>query len=316
MAKILLLLLTLITGLQVCAQDYPKAPIKAVVTFPPGGPADVMARIIQPVLEKNLSGAVWIENRAGDGGWLGFAQVAQSKPDGYTILVTTSAPLTLGTAMRKLPYSMDDFEALGAFGTDSTAIVSRPDAPWKNFDEFLSFATRNPNKLSYASPGSATAPYLTMEAVRAGRDLVFTAVHYPGTNPVNASILGGHTDFAVGGFAAMKNLVQSKKLIVLAITGQRRDPDYPDIPTLEEKGFALANIGLWSGVWAPKGTPKDILAKISRALEQSAKDPVVIEHSKASGYGSLWLASEGMRDLSKQDHERAQKIMKLLKPIK
>ena len=311
MWKIVCLLLGLVVATPAVA-DYPETPIRAVVTFPPGGPADVMARIIQPALEKNLGGTVWIDNRSGDGGNIGFTYVGRAKPDGYTILVTTSAPLTLGTAMRKLSYSLDDFEPLGAFGTDSTAIVSRPDARWKNFDEFLGYASQNPDKLSYASPGSVTAPYLTMEAVRADRGLVFTAIQYAGTNPVNASILGGHTDFAVGGFAAMKDLVRAKKLFVLAITGQKRDSDFPDTPTLEEKGLSLANIGLWAGVWAPKGTPTEILAKLARAVENSAKDPAVVKRLETAGYGSMWLPRDRTRDLARQDHERALKIMTVL----
>lgn len=296
--------------------DFPKAAVRAVVTFPPGGPADVMARLIYPAFEKNLGGTVWIDNRAGDGGALGFTAVAKAAPDGHTILLTTSAPLTLGTAMRRLPFSLDDFEYLGAFGGDSTAILSRPGREWTDIDDLFRYAKSKPDKISYASPGSATAPFLTMEAVLAERGLVMTAVHYRGTNPVVTSVLGGHTEIGVGGFAAVKQMVRSKKLVVLAITGQRRDPEFPDIPTLEEKGLSAANIDLWAGGWAPKGTPKEVLAKLAGALEKAATDPEVVARFGSTGYRGFWLPGDKMREMAMRDHERAAKVVKALNGAK
>jgi len=295
--------------------DFPRMPIKAVVTFPPGGPADVMARMIQPALEKNLGKPVLIDNRPGDGGALGFTQVSKADPDGHTILLTTSAPLTLGTAIRNLSYSLDSFEYLGAIGGDSTAIISLPDQQWKDLDQLLQYAKNNPDKISYASPGSATAPFLTMEAVRSERNVKMSGVHFKGTGPVVTAVLGGHAQIGVSGFAAVKDMIRQKKLIALAVTGQTRHADFPDVPTLEEKGLQAGNIDLWAGAWAPKGTPKEVLAKLSSALEQAAKDPAVIDRFRSGGYKAFWLPADQMRDLAKKDHERTARAMKLLGDI-
>lgn len=292
--------------------DFPSAPVRAVVTFPPGGPADVMARLIQPAFAENLGGVVWIDNKPGDGGALGFAAVSKATPDGHTILLTTSAPLTLGTAMRKLAFSLDDFEYLGAFGGDSTAVFTRPGREWSGIDDLVKYAKSKPDKISYASPGSATAPFLTMEALIAEWGLVMTAIHYKGTTPVVTSVLGGHTEVGVGGFAAIKEMARSKKLVILAITGQNRDPEFPNIATLEEKGLSAANIDLWSGAWAPKGTPRAALAKLAAALEKSATDPQVISRFQSTGYRALWVPGDKMREMAKRDHERAIRIVKAL----
>lgn len=311
MFRLLLLSLSLVISANAFG-DFPRMPIKAVVTFPPGGPADVMARMIQPALEKNLGKPVVIENRPGDGGALGFTQVSKADPDGHTILLTTSAPLTLGTAMRNLSFSLDSFEYLGAYGGDSTAIVSRPDQQWKDLDQLLQHAKSNPDKISYATPGSATAPFLTMEAIRSERNVAMTGIHFKGTGPVVTAVLGGHTQFGVSGFASVKEMIRQKKLIVLAVTGQTRHADFPDVPTLEEKGLLAGNIDLWSGAWAPKGTPKEVLALLSKALEQAAKDPGVSERFRSGGYKAFWLPEAQMRELAKKDHERATKVVKLL----
>ena len=213
--------------------------------------------------------------------------------------------------MRKLAYSLDDFEYLGAFGGDSTAIISRP-GQFKDIEDLFRFAKNNPDKISYASPGSATAPFLTMEAVRAERGLVMTAVHYKGTSPVVTSVLGGHTPIGVGGFEAVKDMVRANKLVVLAVTGQKRDEDFPNIPTLEEIGLSAANIDLWAGAWAPKGTSKEVLAKLAKALERSATDPEVIKRFRSTGYRAFWLPGDQMRAMARRDNARATSVVKAL----
>jgi tripartite-type tricarboxylate transporter receptor subunit TctC len=292
------------------AEDYPSYPVQFIISFPPGGPGDTTIRIIHPKLQEHFGGTIQLVNKVGAGGAIAYTFVKNAKRDGYTILSTMSAPLTVGTALRTLAFSIDDYEFLGAYAFGATAIVSRLDKPWKDLDGLLAYIKDNPGKLSYGTSGAPTAPYLTVAAVLAMRDLKAEPVHYKGSAPARNAALGGHVDFSAGGFGAMQQLMRGGKLIGLAITDDERDPKFPDIPTLKEKGLGKASIGLWAGLWAPLGTPKDILNKISSALEKTIKDPAVIKNLNDAGFRVKFVLGDKAKELAKEDHETAKWIMK------
>jgi len=306
------LLLSLGLAGAVPAADYPAYPVQFIITFPPGGPGDTTIRLVHSALQQNLGGSIELVNKPGAGGAIGYSYVARAKPDGYTILSTMSAPLTVGTALRKLDFSLDDYEYAGAYAFDATAIVSRPDPRWKTLDDLIAYAKANPGKLNYGSSGATTAPYLTMEAIKILRGVDLVVVQHQGSGPVRTAVLGGHVDIGAGGFATMKELIRAGKLVALAITGAERDPKFPDVPTLVEKGLGEASIDLWAGLWAPKGTPRPILDKLSAALAKTIKDPAVVAKVDAAGYRAKWLDPGAARELARQDHANAAKVVKAL----
>lgn len=292
------------------AAMYPSYPVQFIISFPPGGPGDTTIRIIHPALLKNFGGAIQLVNKPGAGGSIAYTFVKKAKADGYTILSTMSAPLTVGTALRRLAFSIDDFEYIGAYAFGATAIVSQPDPRWKDLDGLLSYIKAHPGKLNYGTSGATTAPYLTMEAILAMRGLKAVPVHYKGSAPARNAALGGHVDFSAGGFGAMQALIRAGKLLGLVITDSQRDPKFPDIPTLDEKGLGAASIGLWAGLWAPKGTPEGILSKLSKALEKTVTDPDVVKKLNKAGFRVEWVTGGKAKKLALQDHETALKVMK------
>ncbi len=290
--------------------NYPSYPVQFIISFPPGGPGDTTIRIIHPALQKNFGGAIQLVNKPGAGGAIAYTHVKKAKPDGYTILSTMSAPLTVGTALRTLPFALDDYEYIGAYAFGATGVVSKPDKRWKDLDGLLAYIKKNPGKLNYGTSGAPTAPYLTMAAVLAIRGLKATPVHYKGSGPARNAALGGHVDFSAGGFGAMQALLRAGKLVGLAITDNARDPKFPDIPTLKEKGLGRASIGLWAGLWAPKGTPKAVLDKLSAALKKTAGDPAVVKKLNKAGFRVEFVDGPGAKKLARQDHETSREIMK------
>lgn len=314
MKTVLILAIALLVGVAGLAYaQYPAYPVQFIITFPPGGPGDTTIRLIHAALQQNFGGAIELVNKQGAGGATGYTYVARAKPDGYTILSTMSAPLTVGTVLQSLPFGLDDFEYLGAYAFDATAIVTRPDPRWKTFDEFIAFAKANPGKLTYTTSGATTTPYLTMEAIKIQRGLDMPVVQQQGSGPVRAAVLGGHADVGVGGFSVMKELIRAGKLQALAITGRERDAKFPDVPTLHDKGLDEANVELWAGLWAPKGTPKPITDALTRALEKTIKDPAVAAKVEAAGYRAEWLPPGPMKELARRDYENAVRIARSLK---
>jgi tripartite-type tricarboxylate transporter receptor subunit TctC len=294
------------------AAQYPTNAVQFIITFPPGGPGDTTIRLIHPALQQHLGGAIELVNKPGAGGATGYTYVAKAKPDGYTILSTMSAPLTVGTALQPLAFGLDDFEYVGAYAFDATAIVTLPDPRWKTLDDLLQHVKANPGKLTYATSGATTTPYLAMEAIKIQRGLDLPVVQQQGSGPVRTAVLGGHVDVGVGGFSVMKELIRAGKLQALAITGRERDAKFPEVPTLAEKGLSEANVELWAGLWAPKGTAKSIVDALTRALEQTIKDPAVAAKVEAAGYRAAWLPPGPMKELARRDHDNAVRIARAL----
>lgn len=308
------LALALVTpGPSESASDYPRYPVQFIINFPPGGPSDTTVRIIHETLQKNLGGTIELVNKPGAGGILGFAYVAKAKPDGYTIVAAMASPLTVAAAFRDVGFSAADFEPVGAYAVDLSAIFAKPDPRWKTMEEMLAYAKANPNKLTYASTGVGSTPNLVMEAIKVLRQVEISPVHFTGTGPVRTAALGGHTALGAAVLGNIRDLVRAGSLVALAISGKERDPELPDVPTLAELGLAEASMDLWAGLWAPKGTPKPIVEKLSAAVEKTAKDASVVKKLKAAGYRVEWLGPAAMQELTQRDYSTTLKIVKELK---
>ena len=298
------------------AADYPRYPVQITINFPPGGPSDTTIRMIHEAFQQNLGGTIELVNRPGGGGVLGFAYVAKARPDGYTLVNAMASPLTVGAAVRDIGFTFADFEPVGAYASAVTVIFGRPDPRWKTMEEMLAYAKANPSQLKYASTGVGSTPWLVMEAVKVLRGVDIPPVHFIGTGPVRAAALGGHTDIATAVFGSIRDLAKAGKLVAFAISGKTRDPEFPNLPTLAEVGLGEASMDLWGGLWAPKGTPKPIIEKLTAALEKTIKDRAVAAKLAATGYRVEWMPPPAMLALTQRDYEIASRITKTLKTDK
>jgi tripartite-type tricarboxylate transporter receptor subunit TctC len=282
--RIVLMAVSLLAPVAAVAQsDYPNRPVEFVVTFPPGGPLDTAVRIIQPQFSANLGAPVVLVNKGGAGGAIGMEYVAKAKPDGYTVAASVKSTLTIVPASRRdLPYRLGDFAVVGSYAVDSQGLLSRPNAPWKTLDEMIAYARNNPGKLTYGSAGAGTISHLNMEMMKLAWGLDIAHVPFGGTGPVKNAILGGHVDLASTALSPMLPLVRAGDLVALVTTAPRRIPGV-EAPTMMEKGLPQASLSTTSQLYVPSRTPREVIDRLTRALEKTMKDPSVIAAVEKAG---------------------------------
>jgi tripartite-type tricarboxylate transporter receptor subunit TctC len=257
-------------------EKYPTRQIECIVNFPPGGPLDTSIRIIQPHLQAALGVPVVLTTKGGAAGALGTDFVAKAKPDGYTILASANAPLTIAPNVNpQITYKYTDFAHICTYTADPGVICGKAGAPWKNLEELVEYAKKNPGKLNYGTPGMGTVAYFAMEIFKLSYGLDIVPVHFQGTGPVKNAILGGHVDLSASGFGSLGPLIKAGNIIPLVTTATQRIADFPNVPTMAEKGFPDASLNIWFGLWVPIKCPKNVVEKLSQAMEKVMKDPAV-----------------------------------------
>jgi tripartite-type tricarboxylate transporter receptor subunit TctC len=259
------------------AQPYPSKPIRVVVAFPPGGPTDIIARLLGPKMSDALGQPVVIENRVGAGGNVPTAQVAKSPADGYTLLVHSSAYAVNPTLFANPGYDPEkDFVPIAVMAAQPNLILVHPDFPARSLAELLELAKKQP--LAYASPSSGTTPHLTAEnlfKVRAKVDI--THVPFKGGGPAAAAVLGGQPPIGAIATGGQLGNIKAGKLRVLAVSSAQRLPALPEVPTLGELGFPGMEDYTWIGMFAPAGTPTEVAQRLNTAVIQALKAPEVRE---------------------------------------
>jgi tripartite-type tricarboxylate transporter receptor subunit TctC len=264
--------LPVLAPLHVSAQaQFPSRSISMIVAAPPGGPADLAGRIVARALAESLGQPVTAENRPGS--HAGAVALARAAPDGYTLGLIGSSPLTVTTGIGvDVPYKLDDFYPLGIVAFDITVVTARAEAPWKSINDVIANAKQHPNKLSYGASGIGSFGQMTMEVVKLQFGLDITFVPYGGAAPVNTAVLGGHVDLGSASLAATMPLIESGKLRPLAVSSAARLAALPNVPTLAELGRPDTP-NLWLGVFVPAKTPAPIVQKLASTLGQVMKDP-------------------------------------------
>ena len=256
--------------------DYPAKTITMVVPFSAGGPTDTVARLLGQSMSATLKQQIIIENVGGAGGTIGAARVAKAAPDGYTIFLHHIGQSTAPTLYRKLPYNaVDDFEPVGLVTDVPMTLVARKDFPAKNFKELLAHIKANGNKVTYANAGIGSASHLCGMLFMSAIKTELTTVPYKGTGPAMNDLLGGQVDFMCDQTTNTTSQIKAGKVKVYGVTTKKRVPSLQDVPTLNEAGLPGFEIAVWHGMYAPKGTPKPIIDKLSSALQTALKDPVV-----------------------------------------
>lgn len=289
--------------------SYPYRPIEFIIPFPPGGPADTAARIIQPSLSAALGVPIALQNKPGAGGALAADYVAKAKPDGYTVFAATNAPLAIVPATQPdISYRPADFAAIGSSMTDVSVFVGKAGSPWKTLEDFVDYAKKNQGKLSYGSAGLGTVSFFAFELFKNAYGLDITHVPFQGGGPVKSAIMGGHVTIAASGLNTFAPLIKSGDVVALAISAPKRLPAFPHLPTLAEKGFPEASMNIWMALFVPAKTPREVIDQLSRALEKTMKDPGVVTAAEKAGLIVDYRDSEATRKLIESEYRAVKKV--------
>jgi tripartite-type tricarboxylate transporter receptor subunit TctC len=257
------------------AESFPTRPINVVAPFPPGGVADLMARPTAAAMEKVLKSPVVVQNKSGAAGAVGMAYVANSKPDGYTLLMALSSISIIPEADklfdRKPAYTMDQLVPIGLISADPTILVCRADRPWKSVKELVDDAKKRPGQISYSSSGIYGTLHMAMEMLVASAGIQLKHVPTNGAGPALTALLGGHVDCLASGPAVVLPHIKAGKLRALAGWGEKRVEVLPDLPTLKELGYD-AEFYIWAGLFAPRGTPEPVMKKLRETVKAAVED--------------------------------------------
>jgi tripartite-type tricarboxylate transporter receptor subunit TctC len=259
------------------AQTYPVRPIRMVVGFSPGGPADVMARLIGQRMTMTLGQAIVVENRAGAGGSIAARAVAESEPDGYTLLLGNTSTLIISPLMYKnVGYDpLRAFAPVARLGTTSDILVTNPSFPVKSVAELVAYAKANPGKLNYSTPGIGTPPHLIGEMLKLKTGVAIVHIPYKSGGQSIQAVIAGEVQFTFENPAVALPLVQAGVVRALAVTSEARHPQAPDVPTMGEAGIADFVSVSFTGVVGRAGIPGNIVVRLNSAINESLKSPDV-----------------------------------------
>jgi tripartite-type tricarboxylate transporter receptor subunit TctC len=259
------------------AQDYPTRPIRLVVSFGPGGGADIVGRILGQSLSEKLGQPVIIENRPGAAGTIGNEVVARAEKDGYTLGIMTAGQIIAAAMNKSLRYdTLTAFDPVGQVATASLIIVTRPDFPANSVKELVDMAKANPDKIVFASPGFGATQHLSAELFKQTAGVNMLHVPFRTSPEAITALLGKQVDVLFDTVLAVLGQVQSGQLKALAVTGKDRFPIVPDVPAAIASGVLPGyDVTTWYGFFAPRGVPKEIIAKLNKALNESIAEPAV-----------------------------------------
>ena len=258
------------------ADPYPSKTITMVVPFSAGGPTDTVARLISQSMSVELKQQVVVENIAGAGGTVAAGRIARSTPDGYTIFLHHIGQSTAPSLYRKLPYdALNDFAAIGLVTDVPMTLVAKKDFPAKDLKELIAYVKANKDKVTYANAGLGAASHLCGMLFMTAIQTDLTTVPYKGTGPAMNDLLGGQVDFMCDQTTNTTSQIKAGKIKVYGVTTKKRVASLPDVPTMHEAGLPNFEVGVWHGLYAPKGTPKPVIEKLNNALKVALHDPVV-----------------------------------------
>ena len=259
--------------------DYPSQPIRVIVTVPAGGGVDAVTRIVADKLRQRLGQPVVVENRGGLAGNFGAEAAFAAEPDGYTLMASQPAPLTVNALLyRKLNYDPAAFAPIAIMTTIPNTLTVRPDFPAQTAQDLIAYARANPGKLNYASQGTGTTSHLTAELFQSRTGIKMVHVPYKGTAPALNDLIAGHVDLMFTELASALELHRAGKARILGVAAAERSPQLPDVPTLIEAGVPGFESGTWNAISAPPKTPATIVAKLNQAIIDALNAPDVRAH--------------------------------------
>jgi tripartite-type tricarboxylate transporter receptor subunit TctC len=269
------------------AQDaYPSRPITMVVPFPPGGVADIAARPVAEAMARHLKQTVVVENKAGAGGGIGMAHVANARPDGYTVLMALSSIVVLPEAdtlfQRKPMFTLRQLKPIARFTADPVVLVVQAESPWKDFNQFMAAVRQRPGRYTFGSSGNYGTMHVPIEQLKAATRTSLLHIPYTGAGPAVAALLGGQVDAVASGPSTVVAHIRAGKLRALAQWGEGRLPALPDVPSLKELGVP-ATYSQWAGLFVPASTPDEVVARLREAARAVATDARAVQSLNAAG---------------------------------
>ena len=292
------------------AAAWPDHPVKVIVGFTPGGPTDLVARLVAQKLTEQTGKNFYVENVPGAGGNVGAVKAAQSTPDGYTILVTggniTNNPFLYAHAGYD---PLKDFDAVSVVAATPVVLAVHPSVPAKTVKELVEWIKANPGKESYASPGTGTPPQLTGALFVHALNLDLVHVPFNGGGSAVEATVGNHTPISFGAMAPAMPLIKSGDLRALAVTGKERSPALPDVPTMAESGFPEVEGATWTAVAVPAGTPKEIIAQLHDMIVKSLGEADVKDKLAAMAYAPIGNSPEECEAFFKSEMAKWGKVI-------
>jgi tripartite-type tricarboxylate transporter receptor subunit TctC len=252
------------------AQSYPDRPIQLIIPFPPGGAADVLGRLVAKEIEPKLGQAVLVVNKAGAGTIIGAQAVATSKPDGYTIFMSSNTTFSMNPAVQQsLPYdAVKDFEPIGMVANLTLALIVNPLTPYQNLKSLIDAAKAAPDTINHATFGNATSSHFAAEMLKDAAGIKMTHIPYKGSAPAMTDLIGGQVPVSFDTMTASIPQAKAGKIRILAVTTAKRSDLMPDVPTLAESGYPGFDLGVWIAMVAPTGLPDDVRTKLQRTLAE------------------------------------------------
>jgi tripartite-type tricarboxylate transporter receptor subunit TctC len=300
----------LLAGFAITAIAQDKPPLKILVGFPPGGSADVIARLVGDALRDDF-GTIVVENRPGAGGRIALAAVKAAKPDGQTVIVLPSGPMVLFPHVyKKLEYdAVKDFTPVSLIAHFQFGVVSGPASNAKSIAEMLSKAKADPKTATYGSPGLGTLPHFMGVLMEQSTGVPLTHVPFQGGGPANTALLGGHIGYKFDVVSETAELHRAGKVRIIAVTGDTRDPQVPEVPTMKESGVNMVATA-WFAMYAPAGIPPDALARLERAMAKAIRQPAMQDKLLKLGYQPVGSTSAELAAAQRADLARWEKPIK------
>lgn len=271
------------------SENYPSKPIKLVVPYPPGGPTDIVARVVAQKMQEEMGQTWLIENKPGAGGNLGAEGVARSPADGYTLVVATTAHAINPSLFSNLNYSLTkDLMPVSQLTSGPLVIVTNPSLPVQDVQSLIALAKSKKGGLNFATSGNGQSTHLSAEMFSAMAGVKMNHIPYKGSAPALTDVMSGQADLMFDTMLSAMPFVKSGKLKAIAVTSAQRSPSAPEIPTVAETGLSGYEAIAWNGILAPAGTPPEAISKLSAALEKVLSNPEVKARFEAQGFAASW----------------------------
>jgi tripartite-type tricarboxylate transporter receptor subunit TctC len=294
------------------AQNYPDHPVHIIVPYPPGGNVDISARIIAQALEQELGQSFVVENKAGAAGFIGAEYVVRSKPDGYTLLVSSNAAISIAPLTNpNAPYEpLRDFTPIGMLAQTPMVVEVNPSLPVKSVAELVAYAKAHPGQVTMATPSAGSINHMAISMFELGTRTKFNLVHYKGNSPAVNDLLGGHVQASFDQVTSSLQHIKSGKLRALAVTSPHRAPELPDVPTLAEAGYKGLEAVTFTAVVGPRGLPPEVVTKLNTAVNKALQQQAVKDRFAAAGAQVHGTTPEEFGAFLKAENVRWSKVIK------
>jgi tripartite-type tricarboxylate transporter receptor subunit TctC len=296
------------------AQKYPERPIRMIVPFAPGGTSDLLGRVVGAKLSEALGQTVVVDNRGGAGGSLGAALAAQAPADGYTLLVPHVGLAFNETLYPRRSYNaLKDLAPVSKLGETPNSVVVANNFPVKSVQDLVARARKQPGKINYASAGVGSAAHLAMALLEHAAGVSFNHIPYKGGGPSMIALSAGQVDFSMPAFPTSVPHIKAGRMRIIAVTGPKREPTMPDVPTVAESGVPGYEFGIWFGVFAPAGTPKAVITRLNQEIVKALSTAEMRDQLYKVGVNAQSSTPEQLGALLRADVAKWAKVIKAAK---